>query len=49
MTLEDPDGPTRGIQILMTPDEWDEMVTVPWGNFDAAATRVKEQVLGLGG
>jgi hypothetical protein len=44
ITLENPNGSTRGIQILMTPDEWDEMVTVPWGDFDAAAARDEEQV-----
>jgi len=31
----------------MTPDEWDDMVTGPWGDFDLAAREVRKMVLGL--
>ncbi len=27
VTLDNPDGSKRGVEILMTPDEWDDMVT----------------------
>jgi hypothetical protein len=33
----------------MTPDEWDYMVTIPWGDFDSAAQGVRKSVLGLRG
>lgn len=47
VTVEHPDGSTRVVEILMTPDEWDDMVTVPWGDFDSAAREVRKTVLGL--
>lgn len=43
------DGSTTLVEILMTRDEWDDMVTTPWGNFDDAAREVREAVLGLRG
>jgi hypothetical protein len=34
-------GPERRAVIVMTPDEWDEMATVMWGDFDDAVADVK--------
>lgn len=45
--LESPDGSTRAVELVMTPDEWDEMVTIPWGDFDSAAQEVRKAVLDL--
>ena len=45
VTLEQPDASTTTVEILMTRREWDEMVTIPFGDFDAAAQEVRETVL----
>jgi hypothetical protein len=34
--------------IVMTPDQWDDMSGVMWGNFDDALKDVKRTLLGLG-
>ena len=47
VALVDSDGSTRSVEILMTRDEWDQMVTIPWGDFDLAAQEVRKAVLGL--
>jgi hypothetical protein len=47
VTLPKPDGSARLGEILMTPGEWDEMVTIPWGDFDSAAQAVRTAILAL--
>jgi hypothetical protein len=39
--------PARRARISMTPDEWAEMVTVMWGDFDSALQDVKRTLLTL--
>jgi hypothetical protein len=48
VTLEQPDGTPRLVEIVMTPDEWDDMAAVAWGDFDDAVQKVRKTVLGLG-
>ncbi len=31
----------------MTRNEWDDMVTIPWGDFDLAASEVSKALLSL--
>jgi hypothetical protein len=40
-------GTTRQVVIVMTPDEWDQMAGVMWGNFDDAVRDVEETLLRL--
>jgi hypothetical protein len=47
VTWSNPDGTVRVVDILMTPGEWDEMVTIPWGDFDSAAQAVRTAILAL--
>lgn len=47
VAVENPGGSTRMVEILMTRDEWDDMVSIPWGDFDLAAQEVRKAVLGL--
>ncbi len=35
-------GTTRQVVIVMTPDEWDDMAGVMWGDFDGAVREVEE-------
>lgn len=54
---EDPDGITvqyrdatggrRRVHIVMSRDDWDEFVTIPWGSFDSAAARLREILISL--
>jgi hypothetical protein len=44
-----PGGHERGVTILMTPDQWDDMASVMWGNFDDAAQAVRRSLLTLRG
>ena len=39
--------PARRVLIVITPDEWAEMVTVMWGDFDSALQDVKRTLLTL--
>ncbi|WP_426241697.1 hypothetical protein [Nocardioides sp. LHG3406-4] len=47
VTLPDSDGPSRAVQIVMTRDEWDELVTIPYGAFSGAARHVQHALLAL--
>jgi hypothetical protein len=47
--LSKPGGHKRRATILMTPDQWDSMASVMWGNFDDAAQAVRRSVLSLSG
>jgi hypothetical protein len=47
VTLEEPGGTARVVEIVMTPDEWDDMAAVARGDFDDAVQKVKTTVLGL--
>jgi hypothetical protein len=47
VTVGYPDASTRTVQILMTRRQWDDMVTIPFGDFDAAAQEVRATVLGM--
>ena len=42
-----PDGSRRRVEIRMTRHEWDDMVTIPWGDFDLAANEVRKSVLAM--
>lgn len=48
VTLAETDGSTRVVHIVMTAEEWDDMVCSPFGDFDAAAQEVRDSVLRLG-
>ncbi|QWZ08644.1 hypothetical protein KRR39_01915 [Nocardioides panacis] len=47
VTVPNPEGSAKAVEILMTPGQWDELVTVPWGDFDSAAREVRKAVLGV--
>lgn len=47
VTLDRPDGLSAVVEVLMSSDEWDEMVSIPWGDFDLAAQEVRKAILGL--
>ena len=47
VAMENSNAPYRVVEILMTPHEWDDMVTIPWGDFDSAAQEVQKAVLRL--
>jgi hypothetical protein len=44
VTLTYPDASARTVEILMTRRQWDDMVTIPFGDFDAAAQEVHATV-----
>jgi hypothetical protein len=48
VSVQNSDGSTKSVEIMMTPEEWDEMVTIPWGDFDSAAQEVQRAVLDVG-
>jgi hypothetical protein len=39
----------RTLEIVMTPDEWVDMISIPWGNFRDATEDVKRSVLSADG
>jgi len=43
--IHNPNGSSRVTEILMTSDEWDDMVSVLYADFDAAAEDVRKAVL----
>ena len=47
ITLLVPAGvePERTVELVMTRHEWDELVTIPYADFDAAAAELKRSVL----
>jgi len=47
VTWRNRDGSAKPVEIVMTPDEWDEMVTIPWGDFDDAAQEVRKALVGM--
>lgn len=47
VVLHGADGASRTVVIVMTWREWDDMVTIPWGDFDDAAQQVKRALLEL--
>ena len=47
VTLQDEESSAGAIEIYMTREQWDDMVTGPWGDFQAAAQEVRRSVLGL--
>jgi hypothetical protein len=48
VSWEEADGSTRDVEILMTPEEWEEMVGVMWGGFGRELrAHLKDTVLGL--
>lgn len=47
VALATSDGSTMDVEILMTHQEWDNMVTIPWGDFDLAVKDVRKSLLGL--
>lgn len=46
VTLPD-DQAIEPVEILMTPEEWDDMSGVMWGDFDEAVEEVKRSIMGL--
>lgn len=47
VALPSPDGRSRDVVIVMTPDEWDDMWGTAWGDLDAAIEHVKRILAGL--
>lgn len=41
------EGPSRTVQLVMSRDEWDDLVTVICGDFDVAAERVRRSLLAM--
>lgn len=44
VTTQHGDGSSTVVEIVMTPEEWDELVSIPWGELEAAAQHVRELV-----
>jgi hypothetical protein len=44
-----PGGQERRVTILMTPDQWDSMASVMWGNSDSACQAVRRSLLTMRG
>ncbi|CAI9403981.1 hypothetical protein HIDPHFAB_04088 [Nocardioides sp. T2.26MG-1] len=40
-----PDETSAVVEIVMTPDEWDDLVSITWGSVELAAHHVRELVL----
>jgi hypothetical protein len=47
VVVENSEGSSRVVEILMTRDEWDDMVAIPWGDFELATQEVRKAVFGL--
>jgi hypothetical protein len=41
------EAPARVVGIVMTPEEWEDLASVAWGDFGSAARQVRSDVLGL--
>lgn len=39
------DGSSTVVEIVMTPEEWDDLVSIMWGSVELAAEHVRELVL----
>ena len=42
LAVENADGSTRVVEILMSREQWDAMVTIPWADFDLAAQESRQ-------
>ncbi len=38
------EGRTRTVELVMTPEEWEDLVTIPHGSFEQAAAEVRRSV-----
>ncbi|WP_185996081.1 hypothetical protein [Nocardioides campestrisoli] len=47
LTFAHPDDSTRTVEIVMTREEWDDMVSIPFGEFGAAVRAVREAALSM--
>ncbi|MEZ0580622.1 hypothetical protein [Nocardioides sp. MH1] len=45
VALSGQDGTNRRVVMVMTPDQWDDMAGVMWGDFDSALADVKATLL----
>jgi hypothetical protein len=45
VSAQKPDGTSAVVEIVMTPDQWDDLVSIPWGAVDLAADHVRGLVL----
>lgn len=45
VAVKDTRGQAVPVEILMTRDEWDAMVTISWGDFDTAAQEVRRALI----
>lgn len=45
LSLSKPDGSSAVVDIVMTRNQWDDFVSTPWGDVDAAADHVAALVL----
>lgn len=43
------DGSRRRIQVVITPEQWNDLIDTPWGNIDDALAYVREAVTDLEG
>lgn len=44
VAVDRPDGVARTVEVVMTPDNWDDMSGVAWGDVDGAAAYVQDRV-----
>lgn len=42
--MNDREGTTHDVIIIMSPDEWSDLYSTIWGNFDDAALQIKESL-----
>jgi len=47
VAVDNADGSTRVVEVLMTREQWDDMVATAWGDYPSAAQEVRKAVIGL--
>jgi hypothetical protein len=47
VTFESPTGASRTVKVMMTREDWDEFVTVPFGDFSVAASVLMSSIVSL--
>ncbi|WP_262851526.1 hypothetical protein [Mumia quercus] len=45
LSYDDAEGVRRQVEIVMRPDQWDDLVTVIWGDFDDAAKHARRMIV----
>jgi len=46
VTIEHPSGRSRIVEVVLSPEDWDDYLSIMYGDGDPAATNIKDRVLG---